>query len=267
VLATASALALAFSAPRVTAAPAASAATAAPAKRVVSLNPSLTAMLLALGARDALVGVDSFSQRQEPATAGLPTVGGLYNPSVEAVVALAPDLVVFVPSAEQRDFQRTLEGLGLPVLALGPVGFEDVLAAIATLGARVGREAEARARIDAIRAARRAVEARAAGRPRPRTLLVLQRDPLYVVGRGSFADEMSCKKQGGCIYQSWAPKGCVAKNGTNPLENYTACGDYTPPPVSTSNHHHPEALQAYCLYKLGCSWRDRDGKVTPATGF
>jgi iron complex transport system substrate-binding protein len=165
-------------------------ASSPPAQRVVSLNPSLTAILLALGARDALVGVDSFSQRQEPALAALPSVGGLYNPSVEAVVALAPDLVAFVPSAEQRDFQRTLEGLGLPVLALDPLGFEDVLATIETLGARVGRVAQARARVEAIRAARRAVEARAAGRPRPRTVLVLQRDPLFVVGRGSFADDM-----------------------------------------------------------------------------
>ena len=46
-----------------------------PARRIVSLNPSLTAILLALGARDALVGVDSFSAKQEPAVAELPTVG------------------------------------------------------------------------------------------------------------------------------------------------------------------------------------------------
>jgi iron complex transport system substrate-binding protein len=162
----------------------------APARRVVSLNPSLTAIAVALGARDALVGVDSFSLRAEPAVAGLPAVGGLYNPSLEAVVALAPDLVVFVPAAEQRDFQRTLEALGLPVLPFDPVTFDEVLAAIETLGARLGRAAEARTRVEAIRAARSRVELRAAGRPRPRAVVVLQRDPLYVVGRGSFVDEM-----------------------------------------------------------------------------
>jgi len=166
------------------------AASPAPARRVVSLNPSLTAILVALGARDALVGVDSFSLRQEPAAAGLPAVGGLYNPSLEAVVALAPDLVVFVPSAEQRDFIRSLEALGLPVLALGPVSFDEVLGAIETLGARVGRAEAARARVEAIRAARRDVEARAARRPRVRAVLVLQRDPLFVIGRGSFVDEI-----------------------------------------------------------------------------
>jgi iron complex transport system substrate-binding protein len=141
----------------------------------VSLNPSLTAILLALGARESLVGVDSFSARQQPEVAGLPTVGGLYNPSLEAVVALDPELVVFVPTAEQRDFQRRLAELALGAEAYDPVSFEDVLGTILRLGERVGREAAARERVDAIRAARRAVEARAAGLPRPRAVLVLQR--------------------------------------------------------------------------------------------
>jgi iron complex transport system substrate-binding protein len=169
---------------------AASAAGAAPARRIVSLNPSLTAILLALGARDAIVGVDSFSAKQQPEVAGLPTVGGLYNPSLEAVVALAPDLVVFVPTAEQRDFQRRLEELSLPTEPFDPLSFEDVLASILRLGERVGREAAARERVAAIRAARSAAEAGARGRPRPRTLLILQREPLFVVGSGSFVDEM-----------------------------------------------------------------------------
>jgi iron complex transport system substrate-binding protein len=169
---------------------AAGAAGASPARRVVSLNPSLTAILLALGARDVLVGVDSFSAKQEPEVAGLPTVGGLYNPSLEAVVALSPDLVVFVPTAEQRGFQQRLEELALPTARFDPVSFDEVLRSIERLGVHVGREQAARERVAAIRAARRAVEARVAGLPRRRTVLVLQREPLFVVGGGSFVDEM-----------------------------------------------------------------------------
>jgi iron complex transport system substrate-binding protein len=163
-----------------------------PAERVVSMNPSATRILLALGARGALVGVDEFSARQEPAVASLPRVGGLYDPSLEAVVALRPDLLVLVPSREQRDFQARLEALHVPVLTLAqdPVRFVDVLGAIRTLGERVGREAEARARIDAIARAREAVRRATAGRERPRAVFVLTREPLFVVGRGSFLDEM-----------------------------------------------------------------------------
>ena len=61
--------------------------------RVVSLNPSLTAILLALDAADTLVGVDEFSASQQPTVAHLPRVGGLFNPSLEAVAALEPDAV------------------------------------------------------------------------------------------------------------------------------------------------------------------------------
>jgi iron complex transport system substrate-binding protein len=162
----------------------------APAHRIVSMNPSLTRILVALGARDALVGVDDFSARAEPGVARLPRVGGLYAPSLEAVVALRPDLVVLVPSVEQREFRARLEGLRIPVLALDPVTFDDVLDTIVRLGRRVGREAAARERIDAIRRTRDAVERAVADLPHPRTVFVLQREPLFVVGRGSFLDDM-----------------------------------------------------------------------------
>lgn len=160
------------------------------ARRVVSMNPSFTRILVALGAGDALVGVDDFSAKAEPAVAALPRVGGLYSPSLESVVALRPDLVVLLPTLEQRAFQQRLAAVGLPVLALDPVRFDDVLAAIGTLGARVGRTQAANARIAAIRRTRDAVRAAVGGRPAPRAVLVLQRDPLFVVGRGSFLDEM-----------------------------------------------------------------------------
>ncbi len=159
-------------------------------ERVVSMNPSLTEILVALGAAQVLVGVDEYSARVQPEVRGLPTVGGLFNPSLEAVVALRPDLVVVVPSAQQRDFRARLEGLGVPVLVLPNITLEQILDSIETLGASVGRERAARARVAAIRSAWDEVARATAGRPRLRSVLVLQRDPLYVVGRGSFIDAM-----------------------------------------------------------------------------
>jgi ABC-type Fe3+-hydroxamate transport system substrate-binding protein len=160
------------------------------AHRIVSMNPSLTRILVALGAADALVGVDDFSAKAEPRVAKLPRVGGLYAPSLESVVALRPDLVVIVPSVQQRDFRARLETLAIPVLDLDPVTFDQVLDTIRELGRRVGREEAARARVDAITRTRDAVRRATAGRPAPRTVLVLQREPLFVVGKGTFIDEM-----------------------------------------------------------------------------
>jgi iron complex transport system substrate-binding protein len=169
---------------------AAAAAADESARRIVSLNPSLTATLLALGAGDRLVGVDDYSARQQPAVRALPAVGGLFNPSLEAIVGLAPDLVVLVPSAQQRDLRGRLEALGVAVLELPNVTLPELLASIETLGERVGRSDAARARVREIRAAWAGAERAAEGRPLVRSVLVLQREPLYVVGRGSFLDAM-----------------------------------------------------------------------------
>lgn len=162
--------------------------------RVVSLNPSLTEILLTIGAKDVLVGVDDYSANHTPEVADLPRVGGLFSPSLEAVVALAPDVVVLVPSAEQRDFRERLEALDVRVEVFDNIQFDQVLENIERLGVMVGRSEAARDRIEAIRAAERRARAvrrssNAEARP-PRVLLVVQRDPVYVVGRGGFIDEM-----------------------------------------------------------------------------
>jgi ABC-type Fe3+-hydroxamate transport system substrate-binding protein len=164
---------------------AATAAVAA-APRVVTLSPSVTSIVVALGAGSTLVGVDDASARFEPRVRNLPRVGGLFNPSLEAIVALAPSFVALVPSAQQRQLQGRLEALGIEVLALPNITYDEVLRSIETLGERVGRAEAGRARADAIRAAVRAARERATGTARPRTLLVLEREPLYVVGGGSY---------------------------------------------------------------------------------
>ena len=164
------------------------AAQAAP--RVVSLNPSLTAIVLALGAGDSLVGVDDWSARQQPGMHERPTVGGLFDPNLEAILALAPDVVVLVPGAQQRGVADRLRGLGVEVLELPNISLEELLGSIEALGRVVERPEAAAARAGAIREAWARAERSAAGGPHPRTVLVLQRDPLYLVGRGSFLDAM-----------------------------------------------------------------------------
>ncbi|MEE3331732.1 MAG: helical backbone metal receptor, partial [Myxococcota bacterium] len=165
-------------------------AAGAPARRVVSLNPSLSAIALALGAEEALVGVDDFSARQQPALSDRPRVGGLFNPSLEAVVALDPDLVVLVPSAEQRDLRRRLESLGIRVETFENVRFDQVLENIERMGRLLGRRDEASRRVAEIRRAHGELEAAIVDADRPKVVVVLQRDPLFVVGRGSFVEEM-----------------------------------------------------------------------------
>jgi ABC-type Fe3+-hydroxamate transport system substrate-binding protein len=160
------------------------------ALRVVSLNPSLTATLLALGARDALVGIDEYSARQQPDLRELPRVGGLFNTSLESLVALEPDLVVLVPSAQQRDLRERLGDVGIEVLSLPNITLPELLASIELLGERVGREEAARQRVAKIRREWRRVEETTRDGPRQRAVLVIQRDPLYVVGAGSYLAAM-----------------------------------------------------------------------------
>jgi ABC-type Fe3+-hydroxamate transport system substrate-binding protein len=166
------------------------AAARSPARRIVSLNPSLTSILFELGAGDRLVGVDDRSAEQDARASGLPRVGGLFTPSLEAVVGLEPDVVVAVPSAQQRDLRSGLASLGVEVLELPNISLDEILGSIETLGELVGRSQVAGARIAEIRRAFATAERAAAGRAAPRVVRARHREPLYVVGAGSFLDSM-----------------------------------------------------------------------------
>ncbi|UST55405.1 helical backbone metal receptor [Comamonadaceae bacterium OTU4NAUVB1] len=105
-----------------------------PPQRIVSLLPSLTESVCALGACDRLVGVDRYSNSPAPVRA-LPQVGGGLDPNVEAIVALRPDVVLL--SQASRVTQR-LEALGVKVIALEPRTSADVRRVLDTLGAVLG---------------------------------------------------------------------------------------------------------------------------------
>jgi iron complex transport system substrate-binding protein len=118
-----------------------------PPQRIVSLLPSLTEAVCALGACAQLVGVDRYSNW--PASVGaLPKLGGLDDPGIERIAALRPELVLAARSA--RAVER-LDALGIPVLMMDSQSHADVQRALALLGRVLGREAaarEAQARIE-----------------------------------------------------------------------------------------------------------------------
>ncbi len=103
-------------------------------QRIVSLLPSLTEMVCALGQCQRLVGVDRYSNFPASVRA-LPQVGGGLDPSIEAVVALKPDVVLMAISARASE---RLEALGIKVVALEPKTHDDVRRVLEKVGALLG---------------------------------------------------------------------------------------------------------------------------------
>jgi iron complex transport system substrate-binding protein len=161
---------------------------ARPAQRIVSLAPSLTETLFAIGAGDAVAGVTSYCTYPKEATQK-PQVGGMINPSLEAIVALTPDLIVLSMEGNVReDFDR-LTTLGAAVFVSNPRSLADIRKSIGQLGTLAGRSADA-SRLAAELAEAEAEVVRGVSGPKVRTLLIVSIRPLIVVGGHTFLNEL-----------------------------------------------------------------------------
>ena len=105
-----------------------------PPQRIVSLLPSLTETVCALGACERLVGVDRYSN-WPASVVPLQGVGGGLDPNIEAIVALRPDVVLMATSSRA---QARLESLGLKVVALEPKTYADVQRVLGKVGQVLG---------------------------------------------------------------------------------------------------------------------------------
>jgi iron complex transport system substrate-binding protein len=157
-------------------------------KRVVTLAPSLSEIVLALGAGDRLAGVTRFDD--DPRTASLPRIGGYNDPQPEAVLAVKPDLVLAEPAPANRGPVETLARLGVPVDAFPLATVEDIENAVTGIAQLLGKGREGESLRERIEQARTRSRTRARGLPRVRALLVFGLDPLVVAGRRSFAGEL-----------------------------------------------------------------------------
>jgi len=156
-------------------------------QRIVSLAPSLTETLFALGLGERVVGVTDFCDY--PAEARSKTrVGGIINPSVEAIVSLAPDLVLITREGNRRETMEALERLGVPVFAISTSDLAGVFRMIRQLGELAG-VAERGQRLAADLERQSAAIAEAI-RPYParRVLFLVWLQPVVSVGRNSFIE-------------------------------------------------------------------------------
>jgi iron complex transport system substrate-binding protein len=166
-------------------------AAAAPSsvRRVVSLAPSTTEILYALGAGERIVGLDRYSD-WPPEANKVPRVGSDLEPSVERIVALAPDVVFVSTSANSRELPLELTRLGIHVVTSRVDTLDDLWRDIVATGDAVGRHDAAVALVARLRARLAAAHARVAAERPTRALVVVWADPLTVVGGHSFVDEL-----------------------------------------------------------------------------
>ena len=157
-------------------------------RRVVSLAPSVTDTIVALGHAASLVGVTRFDSA--PEVAKLPRIGGFLDPSAEAVVALRPDLVVWLTDGSAYAPVQRIAELGIPVLAVPIIGVADVIFASRAIARALGDPDSGERLASRIEEALKRARTRAAALPRKRVLLLVGREPLVVAGPGSYPEEL-----------------------------------------------------------------------------
>ncbi len=147
-------------------------------RRIISLAPSLTETLFALGLGNRVVGVTRYCAHPSAAV-NLPKVGGHLDPNFEAIVALSPDLVVAIPSS--REIRQRLESFGIRVLEVDQHDVEAVLDSIVTIADACGVSERGRTLTAELRGGLERVRSIVGESPRPRAVVVIG----HQVGGGS----------------------------------------------------------------------------------
>ena len=161
-------------------------------QRIISMSPSITETLFALGVGDRVVGVTDFCKHPKEACA-LPKIGGLLNPSVETWITLKPDLIVH--QDDSHKLRINAHNLGFRTLGISMTRLQDIFETIKILGQSLGCEPAAHALIQKLQSGIQKQKKRLQGVPKKITLLLLNEggDPnaaLYAVGRSTFLGEL-----------------------------------------------------------------------------
>jgi len=201
----------------------------ATAHRIVSLAPSSTELLFAIGAGDQVVGRTTWC-RYPAAALRVPAVGDGLSPNVEAIAARHPDLVVLYRSQMNETAAEQLARLGIPTVTLAQDRLEDIAEAARELGRVSGHKAAG----DSIGAAIDALLQRPPPAPLVRVTFVVWDNPPMVIGSGSYLDQLATLAGGSNVFHDLAAASATVSIETIVARNpdvILVLSDSTAPPA------------------------------------
>jgi iron complex transport system substrate-binding protein len=163
-------------------------------RQIVSLAPSITETLFALGLGDRIAGVTCY--RNFPPEARTKTnVGSYYDPNYEAIVALHPDLIILFPEHETP--KQLLSKLGLNMLVVDHKSISEILTSITAIGKTCDADKKAESIVHDLQMRIERIRRKTDGLPRPRIMIFVGRNmgtgtlkDAYISGKDGFYDEM-----------------------------------------------------------------------------
>ena len=158
--------------------------------RIVSLIPSVTELLFALGLDDRIAGVTVFCTEPRDRVARTPKVGREKDPDLARIRALAPDLVVANMEENRRDVVEALRAEGIPVWVTFPRTVAEGIELVRVLGALTDSEAAATSLADSLEAAHARIRAGAEARPRVRVFCPIWRRPYMTINGDTYVHDM-----------------------------------------------------------------------------
>lgn len=167
-------------------------------RRLVSLAPSVTETLFALGLGDRIVGDTDYCD-YPPQAKTLPHVGGTQNPNLEAIVALKPDLALGTDEANRRETAAQLERLGIPLYGVTAHTVDGTIQSVEDLGHVLGWDQATQKVVASLRARTTVIDQCVQGQPRPKVLFVVQYRPLITAGRQTFISDVIRRAGGNSI--------------------------------------------------------------------
>jgi len=188
-------------------------------KRIISLAPSITETLFSLDLGENVVGVTRYCvfpvEAQQKAK-----IGGYYDPSYEAIVALRPDLVIMLPEHEVS--KKSLANLDVKTLVVNHNNITEILNSILVIGKACTVEKKALALISSLKERMAHVKQKTHGLPRPKILVSIGRNmgsgslkDVYIASQSSFYGEIIECAGGTNAYQGKIPFPIVTAEGIN----------------------------------------------------
>ncbi|MGB9597491.1 MAG: ABC transporter substrate-binding protein [Candidatus Poribacteria bacterium] len=175
-------------------------------QRIVSMAPNVTEMLFAIGLDNEIVGVTEFCNYPESAK-DKAKIGGYYNPNIEVILSLKPDLIVATPDGYSKERIEKLNKSGIPIFIVNPQKIDDVLDSMLVLGKITGKEEYSKQVVDSLKNRVKVIRDKVSKIPiskRPKVFYEIGQDPLVTVGPGNFVNDL-IKTAGGINIAEDAP--------------------------------------------------------------